>query len=251
MPFTFSHPAAILPLCKANKLPVSVTGLIIGSMVPDFEFLFLLRESDYIGHMWPGIILFNIPAAIAAAFLFHYLIRDSLILHLPGFLKQRFSGFLSFSWKDYFKQHYISFIVCVMTGVLSHVFIDAFTHKDGFMARPASFFQSEVNLLFISLPVYFFLQMLTSLSGALYLLWFVLRLPKEKSLQFNCRPVQYWLIYLISIPCILFVRFSVNKNYNTVDDIIIAVTGSLLYALLFVSTVYSKQTLQQTRNSLT
>lgn len=251
MPFTFSHPAAILPFCKANKIPVSVTGLVIGSMIPDFEFLFLLRESDYIGHLWPGIILFNIPAAIAAAFLFHYLIRNSLILHLPQFLQQRFSCFLSFNWKSYFREHYISFIVCAMAGAALHVFIDAFTHKDGFMARPATFFQSEVNLFFISLPVYFFLQLLTSLSGALYLLWFVLRLPKEKSLQYNCRPVQYWLVYLISIPCILLVRFSINKNHNTVDDIIIAVTGSLLYALVFISIVYYKQTQQQTKKLLT
>lgn len=251
MPFTFSHPAAILPFCKTNKIPVSVTGLVIGSMVPDFEFLFLLRESDYIGHQWPGIILFNIPAAVAAAFIFHCMVRNSLILHLPQFLQQRFSSFLSFNWKLYFREHYISFIVCAMAGAALHVFIDAFTHKDGFMASPAAFFQSDINLLIVSLPVYFFLQLLTSLAGALYLLWFVLRLPKEKSLQYNCRPVQYWLVYLISIPCILFVRFSVNKNYNTVDDIIIAVTGSLLYALVFISIVYYKQTQQQTKRLLT
>lgn len=237
MPFTFSHPAAVLPFCKPGKIHVSVTGLVMGSMVPDFEFLFLLRESGYIGHLWPGIILFNIPAAIAAAFIFHLLVRDNLVMQLPEFLKQRFAPYTSFGWTQYFKKHYLSFIVCVIAGVATHVFMDAFTHQDGFMARPASFFHAEVNLLVVSLPVYFFLQLLSSLLGALYMIWFVMRLPKEKSLQAACRPFQYWLTFFIAIPCVLLVRFTIVKNYSSAEDIIIAATGSLLYALLFTSVV--------------
>jgi hypothetical protein len=251
MPFTFSHPAAVLPFCKAKKIPVSVTGLIIGSMVPDFEFLFLLRESDYVGHLWPGILLFNIPAAVAAAFIFHCLIRNSLILHLPQFLKQRFAGFLSFNWTAYFKKHYAAFIVCVMAGVATHIFIDAFTHKSGFMARPASFFQAEVKLLIFPLPVYFILQLLTSLLGGLYVWRYVLKMKKEKSPQYNCRPVKYWLLFFIAIPAVLLVRFTVTKAYNSHEDIIIAATGSLLYALLFVSLFFYKQTKQPLSTPLT
>lgn len=251
MPFTFSHPAVILPFCKAKKIPVSVTGLVIGSIVPDLEFLFLLRESDYVGHLWPGIILFNIPVAILAAFLFHYLIRNSLILHLPKFFQQRFTGFLSFNWPAYFKKHYLSFIVCVLLGVASHVFIDAFTHQDGFMAKPAVFFQSRIDLVFAALPVYFFLQLLTSLLGALYILWYVVKMPKEKSPQYTCRPFQYWLLFLIAVPCVLLVRFTITKNYSTTDDIIIAATGSLLYALLFTSLFSYRQTARQLKAHIT
>ncbi len=245
MPFTFSHPAAVLPFCKTKKIPVSVTGLIAGSIVPDLEFLFLLRESDYVGHLWPGIILFNIPVAILSAFIFHYLIRNSLIVHLPVFLKQRFTSFLYFDWMAYFKKHWLSFTVCVLLGVASHVFIDAFTHQDGFMAKPAAFFQRNINLVFTAMPVYFFLQLLTSLVGALYILWYVIKMPKEKSLQYACKPFQYWLLFFIAIPCVLLVRFAVTKNYRTTDDIIIAVTGSLLYALLFTSLFSYKQTVRQ------
>jgi len=36
MPFTFSHPAIVLPLTKA-RLKLSATGLIVGSTIPDFE----------------------------------------------------------------------------------------------------------------------------------------------------------------------------------------------------------------------
>lgn len=238
MPFTFSHPAAVLPFCKARRIPVSVTGLIIGSMVPDFEFLFLLRESSYVGHSWPGIILYNIPAAVLSAYIFHYLIRNAFILHLPAFLRRRFIFNISFDWHSYFKKHYVIFFICVMAGVLSHIFIDAFTHKEGFMARPASFFQAEIKVLVFSLPVYFILQLLTSLAGGLYVLWYVLKMQKENDLQLNCRPLTYWLLFLTSLPCILLVRFTVTNRYNSNEDIIIAAAGSLLYALLFVSIIH-------------
>ncbi|SEF46838.1 protein of unknown function [Flavobacterium urumqiense] len=41
MPFTFSHPAIILPFLKNKKL--SATALIIGSMSPDFEYFFRMK----------------------------------------------------------------------------------------------------------------------------------------------------------------------------------------------------------------
>lgn len=245
MPFTFSHPAIVLPFCKAKRIPVSVTGLIIGSMVPDFEFLFLLRESPYIGHLWPGILLFNIPAGIAAAFIFHLFIRNSLIMHLPQFLRQRFLKYLSFNWTAYFKKHCIAFLVCVLLGVASHVFIDAFTHKDGFMAMPASFFQAEIKVLIFPLPVYFILQLLTSALGGLYICWYVLKMPQQKSPGKNPGLVKYWLLYFLLFALTLLLRFTLTKNYRSNEDVIIAFFGSFLYALLLVSAVYYYSTKQQ------
>jgi Domain of unknown function (DUF4184) len=242
MPFTFSHAAAVLPFCRAKKIPVSVTGLIIGSMVPDFEFLFLLRESDYTGHLWPGILLFNIPAAIFCAFIFHLFVRNSLIVHLPLFLRRRFAAFLNFNWTEYFKQHYLAFIVCAAAGVATHIFIDAFTHKSGFMARPAWFFQAEIKLFIFPLPVYFILQLLTSLLGGLYICWYVLKMKKETGRPYNSRPVAYWFVFFIAVLVVLLLRFTVTTAYRTHEDSIIAATGSLLYALLLVSGVFYKKT---------
>ncbi|WP_240482010.1 DUF4184 family protein [Flavobacterium psychrophilum] len=41
MPFTFSHPAIILPLRYLPRQWFSLTGLIIGSLTPDFEYFWL------------------------------------------------------------------------------------------------------------------------------------------------------------------------------------------------------------------
>ncbi|MEM7184808.1 MAG: DUF4184 family protein [Spirochaetota bacterium] len=38
MPFTFSHPAIVLPFVKFPKQWVCLSALIVGSIVPDFEY---------------------------------------------------------------------------------------------------------------------------------------------------------------------------------------------------------------------
>ncbi len=42
MPFTFAHPAAVLPFMKKQSKYISVTALILGSMAPDFEYFYIL-----------------------------------------------------------------------------------------------------------------------------------------------------------------------------------------------------------------
>ncbi len=217
-------------------------------MVPDFEFLFLLRESDYWGHLWPGVVLLNIPLAIICSFIFHGLIRNTLILHLPQFLQQRFSGFLSFNFTTYFKKHFVVFLCCVAAGIFSHLFLDAFTHYDGAAARLFSFLRYKEKITGLYLPVYFILQLGTSAAGALYIWWYVMQLSKEKSLPGNGRLFLYWLTFIFLIALVLFIRFTADTTHNTHEDIIIAATGSLLYALLLVSilfTLKTKQLLQQ------
>ncbi|WP_262496247.1 DUF4184 family protein [Flavobacterium piscis] len=46
MPFTFSHPAIILPLKYLPKNWISLTGLIIGSLTPDFEYFYSNEGSE-------------------------------------------------------------------------------------------------------------------------------------------------------------------------------------------------------------
>jgi hypothetical protein len=53
MPFTFSHPALILPLTRLPKRWVSATGLVIGSIVPDFEKFLKMNDGNTYSHTLP------------------------------------------------------------------------------------------------------------------------------------------------------------------------------------------------------
>jgi len=49
MPFTFSHPAIVLPLATLRRQWISATGLIIGSITPDFEYFIRMKNTESTG----------------------------------------------------------------------------------------------------------------------------------------------------------------------------------------------------------
>ena len=55
MPFTFSHPALILPLKYFPNKWFSLTGLVIGSLTPDFEYFLRMRIKSVYSHTLEGI----------------------------------------------------------------------------------------------------------------------------------------------------------------------------------------------------
>lgn len=104
MPFTFSHPAIILPLTYLPKKWFSLTGLVIGSLTPDFEYFIRMRiKSDY-SHTIEGLFWFDLPLGLLIAFIFHNIVRDSLFDNLPTFLNSRISKFKQLKWNEHFKK---------------------------------------------------------------------------------------------------------------------------------------------------
>lgn len=85
MPFTFSHPAIVLPLAFLPKKIISITGLIIGSLTPDFEYFIRMKLSSEYSHTISGVFLFDLPLGIILTFLFHGIVRNKLIDNLPRF----------------------------------------------------------------------------------------------------------------------------------------------------------------------
>jgi len=59
MPFTLAHPAAIVPLYKIFKGRLSLTGLIIGSIVPDTEYAVNTVTRSVISHTTKGIFYYD------------------------------------------------------------------------------------------------------------------------------------------------------------------------------------------------
>jgi hypothetical protein len=242
MPFTFSHPAIILPFENSKRKWFSLTGLIVGSVVPDIEFLLRLKETDTFGHTWLGLIAFDIPAAFLLSFIFHNLVRDPLVNHSPKFFRERFSALLSFNWPAYFKKHAAVFFVSVLVGIASHIFLDAFTHSDGAVAKRSSFFLNEIIIWEHPFPMYLILQVATSVVGGLYILLFIFKMNRrEELIQIHRNIIPYWLVLAVLTILIFVVRILVDKMHQSFNDIFIAAVGCFLYALLVVSLLYSWQ----------
>src|SRR5688572_23357716 len=116
MPFTLAHPAIVLPLSSLPKRWVSMTGLIIGSMSPDFEYFLRMKIKSNYSHTLAGMFWFDIPITILLAFIFHLIIRDQFIENSPRFLFNRLSGFMDFDWPKHFKANFFIVIISCITG---------------------------------------------------------------------------------------------------------------------------------------
>ena len=82
MPFTPSHAAAALLLRRAFRtLPPA--ALVLGTLSPDFEYLLRLAPRGRFGHSPEGLLLFCLPASLAAWLLYLRLIRPALRELLP------------------------------------------------------------------------------------------------------------------------------------------------------------------------
>ncbi len=114
MPFTFSHPALILPFLKFEKKYFSSTGLIVGSMIPDVEYYLKLEKTTSVySHSISGIFWFNLPIALFVCFIFHKIIRNPLIHHAPAYFNRRFGPYLNFSWRRFFGEHPFLVIISI------------------------------------------------------------------------------------------------------------------------------------------
>lgn len=61
VPFTFAHPAIMIPLIHKRPKWIDTTALIFGSMAPEFEYFIRFKAQAVVGHMLSGFLFFNLP----------------------------------------------------------------------------------------------------------------------------------------------------------------------------------------------
>ena len=64
MPFTFSHPALVLPLNYLPKRWFSLTALVVGSMMPDLEAFLRFKSEKNVTHTWDALFWFCLPLGL-------------------------------------------------------------------------------------------------------------------------------------------------------------------------------------------
>src|SRR5689334_20926456 len=114
MPLTFSHPAAILPFNLLFKRRLSITGLVAGSLVPDFEYFVRIYHQSFYSHTWSGMFYLDLPAGLLLCFLYQCLLRNPFYANAPLFLKRRMARFQPFRWKQRFAENWQIILVSVL-----------------------------------------------------------------------------------------------------------------------------------------
>jgi hypothetical protein len=240
MPFTFSHPIAVLPLAYLPKRWVSLTGLIIGSIIPDFEYFLRMRmQSDY-SHTLAGVFWLDLPLAVILAFAFHNIVRDVLFDNFPGFLQSRFAVYKQFDWNSYFKKNWIVVILSVLIGIFSHLLWDSFTHETGWFVERYEWFRETVGIGGLQLPVFKILQYSSTVLGGLALLLVIWKMPVSNiaSVKVN---IGYWIVFVAVVALVLFVRLMTGLNYKLYGHVIVNFISALLIALILTPLLIKKR----------
>jgi hypothetical protein len=228
MPFTPAHASIVLPFI--NSRYVSATGLVIGSMSPDFEyFLRMSVRGDY-GHTAWGILYFDVPLTLVMAVLFHSVIKPNLIGNLPPYLQQRMTSLMRSHFTSYLKKHFIIFLISAGIGATSHVLWDDFTHSDGYFIRVVPLVRGHYIPLFgLRQPLWHVLQHISTVVGLLVIGIYIARLKRDASITTTLN-LLYWLCFFAVTVVTVLTRFAIRSTDLNFGTFVVVVVSAVCVA---------------------
>ncbi|HYG20710.1 MAG TPA: DUF4184 family protein [Ohtaekwangia sp.] len=230
MPFTPAHAAIVLPLIRRARF--SATGLIVGSLAPDFEYFFKMSVSGIHGHTLPGLLYFDLPVTIVLSFVFHQVVKKNLILNLPAFLQRRFNDTLQVDFRSYFRSHLAVFVCSALLGSASHIFWDNFTHASGFFVQRLPVYDSTVIPFDgVNYPLFYALQHLSTAIGLLILLAYIALKPPTFVAVSRPRIV-YWLALALVTASVMALRFTIRSSDINIGNQVVVLISGLCLALI-------------------
>ena len=175
MPFTFAHPAAVLPLRRRFK-SLQTVPLIVGSVAPDLPYFIPARLARVTleTHSFSGSFWVDIPIGMLVL-LFGFLFRRPLVALLTPRARA-----LCLQAVEHFKDqplHWVLAPFAILVGTWTHLLWDSFTHDNGWMVRRVAALSAPITLGAYTGSVCHVLQYLCSIAGlAILAIWFR-RLP--------------------------------------------------------------------------
>lgn len=231
MPFTFSHPAIVLPLTFLPRQWFSLTGLVIGSLTPDFEYFLRMKIKSNFSHTIDGLFWFDLPLGLLLAFIFHNIVRNSLFDNLPTILKSRFSTFKQFNWNGHFKRNGFVVTISILIGAASHIFWDSFTHDHGYFVETIPALQNSVDFLGRKIPILKILQHSSTLLGGLLITYTLNKLPENNTEKENTT-LKYWIILIGLTLTIITVRLLSGLDFKQFGNVIVTAISAGLISLI-------------------
>jgi hypothetical protein len=125
LPLTPAHAAAAWPLSRLlPRRPLE--ALVLGTLVPDFQYFVYLAPRGRFGHSPLGLILFCLPVGLLAWFAYTRWARRVIVSLLPGGLRWHVVGS---------NPGVLLVTAAILVGAASHSAWDSFTHGSGWAVR--------------------------------------------------------------------------------------------------------------------
>lgn len=192
MPFTLAHPVAVLPFARCRR--VHFPAMVIGSLAPDFVY-FLHGRAVPGGHgladlLWPNLPLcFTLYALYLA--LWHHTLRDFLPNCLNAAYRLPESTIAAPHKHRQTAAVLFTFVFSALFGMITHLFLDAFTHPTGWFVQHFAPLQQPV----FALPAYKWLQYgggVFGLGGCLLFVFHAARRRPHRSAKTARQKSLFW-----------------------------------------------------------
>jgi hypothetical protein len=145
---------------------------VIGSIAPDLAYFLPLGVGGSYTHTLEGVLLFCLPAGVAAWAIFRLLLGSFLLALLPRFV----CGRLPHQPPEWSARLLAAVAVSVLVGSATHVVWDSFTHSTGFVVRLMPVMSTPMHLFEWYQPRLFTaLQHVSTLGGLTILLGLTVR----------------------------------------------------------------------------
>jgi Domain of unknown function (DUF4184) len=175
MPFTFAHPAAVLPLRRRFE-SLRTVPLIVGSVAPDLPYYIPTRFSRVMleTHTFWGVFWIDIPIGMLVL-LVGFLLRRPL----AALLSPRARALCLQSVEHFRDQplHWVWAPLAICVGAWTHLIWDSFTHDSGWVVRHVSALSAPITLGAYTGTLCHVLQYACSIAGLLILAIWFRRLP--------------------------------------------------------------------------
>ncbi len=168
MPFTLAHTVAAIPLRRPLGRRAVWSALVIGTMAPDFHYFFPWGPTRIESHSPAGLLVFALPAGLAAYLLFHLLVAPLVWALAPDRVRAKLDPA---AWRARLPAAGPAAVVLsILAGGVTHLVWDAFTHPGAATGWWPALATPLFSAAGYTAHVYSVLQLLSTALGCL-ILW--------------------------------------------------------------------------------
>ena len=143
MPYTLSHPLAVVPLRRWCPERLNFAALVVGSMSPDFGYFVNQFPAAAFAHSLPGTFLICVPTGLAVLGFF-YLVRRPLCFVLPEPHRDALTR-LAMAHRRLSIRELVVAAISVLLGAWTHTIWDSFTHSYGWPVHQIGCLHSQLG----------------------------------------------------------------------------------------------------------
>jgi hypothetical protein len=157
VPFTLSHPAAVLPIWRVVRPRLRLAALVIGSMTPDYEYFLRFYTVGRFSHSPLGLLVVCLPVGWLTLWLFDRVGRRGVQTLLPAAWTLPPAPFGPYP--------ILATSFALLLGAVSHVLWDGFTHPESWGTRLWPGLFTTVHVGPLTMPLFRVLQHVSTVVG--------------------------------------------------------------------------------------